>query len=116
MSRPSSRTLTPSELVFRHVASNTALARKTKRILESQLDVMSRELGQPEVTPKRRSEIILACAEIFRILDSSIQSGSKLLVSPVRGAGHDAPADTPDFNSVMQEIVSGTVKGKRGGV
>jgi hypothetical protein len=101
------RTPTPSELVFQHVTSNTALARKAKRVLESQLDAMARELSLPDVPPKRRNEIILACAEIFRILDVSIQSGSKLLVSPVRGAGHEPKEDTPDVESIIHELTKG---------
>lgn len=109
-----SRTPTPSELVFGHVTSNTALARKAKRVLESQLDAMARELTQPDVPPKRRSEIILACAEMFRILDASMQSGSKLLVSPVRGAGHESKEDTPDVESIMAELTRGKIsKGSR---
>jgi hypothetical protein len=103
-----SRIPTPSELVFRHVTSNTALARKAKRVLESQLEAMARELTQADIPPKRRSEIILACAEIFRILDASIQSGSKLLVSPVRGAGHE-PKPDPEVSveDVFREITAG---------
>jgi hypothetical protein len=103
-----SRTPTPSELVFRHVTSNTALARKAKRVLESQLDAMARELTQADIQPRRRGEIITACAEIFRILDSSIQSGSKLLVSPVRGAGHEPKEpDIPSQEQIFAEIVHG---------
>jgi hypothetical protein len=106
---PRTGTPTPSELVFHHITSNTALARKAKRVLESQLDAMARELTQPDIAPRRRSEIILACAEIFRILDASIQSGSKLLVSPVRGAGHEPKDAVPDVDQIIQDMIKGKV-------
>ena len=102
-------TPTPSELVFRHVNSNAVLAAKTKKIVESLLDDMTRELAQPNLPPNRKGEIALACLEIFRALDSAIQNGSKLLVSPVRGAGHESKEPAPDVESILHELTKGKV-------
>jgi hypothetical protein len=104
-----SRKQSSSEIVYNHVSNSSRLARRVKRLLESQLIAWEHELADPKTIPQRKSEIIVASAELLNLLSREIENGSKLLVSPVRGAGHEPKEDVPDVESIMNDLVHGKV-------
>jgi hypothetical protein len=102
MARKSSST----ELVFNYANHSTRLGRKIKKIFETQVDVLQAELADPNITSRRRGEILLTLSEILMLLDRSIESGSKLLIKPRQGDGTPEP-EPIDSAAVLNEILKG---------
>lgn len=103
-----SKRQTSSEVIFFAMNSTARVARKARAILESQLDAMTQELASPTIAPKRRSEILLASAEILQLLDKSLAESGKLLIKPNPGSGHESKDPTTvSADQVFQEILHG---------
>jgi hypothetical protein len=97
------------------LAESAALASKTKSILRRQIAKMSAELDRADTNPHRKSELLRQILEISAVLNQNVESLGRLLHKPIASAPADTSSGTVTTESVMQEIISGTGKHKRGG-
>ena len=97
----------PATLLHHSMTESAKLAARARRLLETQLKSIEKELKSPALPPLRRAELIDDTTRILDTLNRSVENSGRLLTA--KGAPQ-ITNDSPSHEEIIHELTKGQAK------
>ena len=104
--RPIGSSETPNILLRRSMQSASKLAAQARRMLETRLEYIEKQLDNPNLTPQESAILTYQIMAIMTALDKTVESTGKLLTQK-RSAGDDSQISSVTTESILTEMTKG---------